>query len=340
MFKEALAKTVELLRVIPKWSPRLDEATAMFERHQAEYPDVEMELLPHVDPQRLTVEYDVLLEVSGGGIATLTYTPDEAVPWCVLHAEHSAANLVVTVNRRDFTIQQLLLSLKHAGRTPDMMDELIEAAFVDDALQAEEFSVSAVELQRAANSFRRSNGLSSASSTHKWLQERNLAHEDFENMIRQVVLRQKLKEKLVGNQEDAYFNEHRAEFELARVVRVTTRTEATALRLTMPTRASGDDLLARVRELAHTSGASDLQVFVGTVSRREVSSATGERLFAASTGAIVSTEDNEGVWEVIEVVKFHPAQLDRKTRHRIREVLFQKWLEQKRDTSRIIWHWM
>ena len=340
MFKEALAQTVELLKVIPKWSPRLDEAKALFARHQAEYPTVEMELVPHVDPQRLTVDYDVLLQVSEEGIAVVSFTPDEAVPWCALRAEHSAANLVVSVNQTDITVQQVLLFFKQTGHAPDLMDGLIEAVLVEEALQANDFSVSAEELQRGADAFRRINGLHTTSSTNKWLHDRNLEREDFESMMRHTVLRQKLKEKVVGNQLDAYFSEHRAEFETARVVHLTTSSEATVRYLTAPTSPGGGDLLAGVREAARTSGASGLQVSLDTVSRGELSSAVAGRVFAGLPGAVVGPEYNNGVWEVFEVMEFHPAQLDRGTRQRIGEMLFQKWLEQKREAARIIWHWM
>jgi putative peptide maturation system protein len=340
MFKEALAQSVELLKVIPKWSPRLDEAKALFARHQAAYPAIEMELVPHVDPQRLSVDYDVLLQISEEGIAAVSFTPDESVPWCVLRAEHSAANLVVSVNQTDITVQQVLLFFKQTGHAPDLMDGLIDAVLVEEALQANGFPVSAEELQRGADAFRRIKGLHTASSTNKWLHERNLDREDFERMMRHTVLRQKLKEKVAGNQVDAYFHEHRAEFESARIVHLITSSEATVGRLTAPTSPGGGDLLSRVREAARTYGASGVQVSLETVSRGELNPAATGRVFAGPPGAVVGPEYNNGVWEVFEVMEFHPAQLDRQTRQRIKEMLFQKWLEQKREAARIIWHWM
>src|SRR5262245_58731812 len=91
------------------------------------------------------------------------------------------------------TAGQLLRKLQRQGRLrPLVLEALAEEVVQEHARQAG-LSVSAAELQAAADVFRRGHGLSSAADTDAWLTSQGLSVEDFEASLEEPLLAAKVK---------------------------------------------------------------------------------------------------------------------------------------------------
>src|SRR6185503_2672264 len=150
-------------------------------------------------PGEERADYDVLLD-AGGGTLAVSWSADDASPWFVDHADHWAANNVVTVNRSSLTVQEALQVVRIAGTSyPDLHDLLIRDVLRREAMgDLEVIEVSAGEVQQAADDFRQANGLHSAEATHRWLVERGLSVRTFQGLLRGGVQARKARARVTA----------------------------------------------------------------------------------------------------------------------------------------------
>lgn len=337
-FREAVVRSIDLLITLPKWAPRLEEARTTFAGMRVEHPGVEMELLSHVDPQKSSVDYDVLLEHPSGGTVTVSFTPDDAIPWSVLQADHWALNLIATINGQHVTFQQALAMLRQDGGEHGFPDALVEAALLREALAEEPPAISTQELQATADAFRRAHGLTTAASTRAWMQRRGLTIDTFDELLRERLLTHTLAERVAGAGVERYFEEHQAQFAAALIARATTSDPRVADRLVTNAVRDGADLLSAGRTLA--AGGEDIRLFLGACRREELATALADAVFGAAPNQIVGPILDGRAQDVIQVLEHRPARLDPATRRSIRDLLFREWLAGKRAEATIIWHWM
>lgn len=329
-----LSHAVLLLRELPRGREDVGDARSRFEGFRATYPGVRADLLVDQPPGSRQVDYDLLLEHPEGGTVALSWRADDAIPWSVEYADHWAANHVVTVNNHGLTVQQALLFLKLvSSQSPDLMTEMVDQALIAQAIDENPPSVNKEELQAAADEFRSADGLYSADGTHRWLEETGLSVTRFAELLRRVIQRRKLEERVTKDQIQPYFQAHRESFDTVQFFRVDTQNKAVARRLVESPRKKSL-LLATHARLTGAEGGGLEGSLISRYARDLPSN-----LANAPPGKVVGPVAEGGGFWVAEVLQRQPARLDTQTHAAIRDQLFREWLAQRRHQATVRWHW-
>jgi putative peptide maturation system protein len=330
-----LARAVSLLRDLPRKREEVGAARRQFARFSAMYPKVQTDLLVDQPPGSPQVDYDLFLAHPDGGTVALSWQADDAMPWPVVHADHWAANYVMSVDNHHVTIQQALLFLKLAsGTCPDLMTEMVEQTLIAQAIGENPPPVSEPELQAAADEFRRANLLDSAAATHRWLKETGLSLPRFEELLRRLIQREKLEEQITKERIEPYFRAHRKRFEFVRFCRVDTADQSLAKRLISPARKKG--LLSIIGSVPAGMGDRDLTESLLSRYAFELPPA----LANAKVGKVIGpVAEGRGFW-VAEALQRRPARLDAETTAIIRDQIFREWLAERHNQATVCWHWI
>ncbi len=155
--------------------------------------------------------------------------------------------------------------------------------------------------------------------------------------LRDQVARAKLRQRVAAGREEAYFQEHLAGFERVQVARLYASDQDEALRLYEQLRQAPESFL-RVAQERFLAGGQDDGLFV-TLQRSELHREQAALLFAGEPGQVIAPVPSGEGYELMQVLRFLPAQLDDATRQQIRDALFEQWLEERRRTARVEWFW-
>lgn len=238
---------------------------------------------------------------------------------------HNLTTLSAAVSLGDVTLSlgDWLGSLRQRGRLrPLLREAAIEQFLVSRAVQAG-LTVSAEELQQAADAFRRQYGLLSAEQTHAWLGGEGLSVLDFEDVLERDLLIDRLKDHLTRGQIAAHFAANQAGYARAGLRLILVAREDEAREMLTQVNEGGDFAeLAR----AHSRHPSRAQGgLLGEVPRWQLPPAA-EAVFGARQGDVVGPVAGPEGFSLFLVESLTPAELDGPTTALIRQQLFDAWL--------------
>jgi putative peptide maturation system protein len=330
-----LAAAADLLRRLPRGRLETGPVREMVAEFNREHPDVGADLLVELPPGAPTADYDLLLADPRGGTLTLNWQADEGAPWPATQSDHWAANLVLTVNTTDLTVQDALLCLKLASdRQPDLMEELVNETLLGHEVRHAPPDVSSEEIQQAADRFRRARGLSSASTTLRWLAESGLSVDRFQRVMEALVQRRKMRDRVTVDAVEPYFHANSLDFEMVRFAEFRCDRAEPLLELTKAADPSG--LQARVGDWLMNYSCDNPSATIRQAWRRDAPA----ELRAAEVGELVGPcSDERGPWLAV-VMSREPAMLNKETRAAIGRELFDAWLSERRQAATIRWHWL
>ena len=341
-FGDLLQEAAALARELPRSYHDASEAQRRTTAWQEQHPDVRVDLLVDRPPGSPRAEYDLLLGDPAGGTLALTWREEDGLPWAVSYADHWAANYVVTVDDgrgagvdgQGITVQQALLALQMSAEAhPSILDELVSYQLLLQAIERERPATTAEELQQAADAFRRQKGLHSAAETLRWLEELGMPLAQFESMLEVTVQARKVRQQVVAERIDAYFEEHSAEYDRLRVLQV--RTPSLDVAEHLAARAHAVGLLAAAAPL-FSNVAVPVEISVGTGFARTLPA----ELRAAASGETVGPFLDDRSCQIAYVYGRQAASLDAETRAAVDEAVFQAWLAERRAAATVRWHWM
>jgi peptidylprolyl isomerase len=213
----------------------------------------------------------------------------------------------------------LLNRLRVQGR----LGPLVRAALAEQLMQEQArqagLSVTAEELQAAADAFRRAQGLYTAADTRARLAEQGLSVDDFEQGLEETLLAAKLKQHLAAASVSDYFSAHRAGLDVLQLGQVLVERDELARELVSQVRDEGRGL----EEVAREHG---LPVFRRRLFRKDLGGPLAEALASAGTGDLVGPVGTPEGFALVVVEERQQAELDAVTRRRIENELFGDWL--------------
>jgi putative peptide maturation system protein len=310
------------------------EARVAVERFAEGYPGVEIHLLVDQPPGSPWVDYDLLVSDGPAGTVALSWRADGGVPWSVRHTEHWAASFVVGVNGRYLTVQDALRALQYRTvARSDLLDELVDELLIAQALEEDPVPVGDEEIQRTADAFRRAHGLHSVVVFERWRQEVGLSEDAFIGWMRRMFERSKLSRRVAAPDVEAHFARHAKAYDTVVLARAETPDRALAQELFEDAAADG---LARVVERRLAAGdAPSVRVVV----ERLYVDQLPEAWRSTGPGQLVAPDEGPRGYAVAEFYVRTGAVLDRETRNRVEARLFRSWLDERRATAVITWHW-
>jgi parvulin-like peptidyl-prolyl isomerase len=240
----------------------------------------------------------------------------------------------------DLSLHDFLAFLRRQRRLGTfLLQALAEKRVVAAARQAG-LSVSPEDLQRAASLLRYRNGLISAEQTRRRLDNQWLSTEDFEQMLEQELLADKLARHLADDRLVGYFEEHRDRYARARLRMLVIAAEGVGRELKAHCEEEGKDFAELAREHSLHGPSRMVGGSIGVLPCYALPAAVAAAVFTAHPGDVVGPLPAEDGFRLFLVEELLPPELDEEARAAIRRELFDAWLGEQMKDVRIDLSWL
>ncbi len=236
---------------------------------------------------------------------------------------------VVTINNECITAEYFIKYLKLSNEFPYLLDKLIRHKVTVHAAQKQGVKISTKEVQRAADDFRRYMGLHRARDTQEWLDQMGVDLDDFENYITEQIYKRKIIKKLANEEAiQAHFKLNAPQFDKVDIKHIVIQGEGKARELEMIFEEEPDSFDEMVQEHSLDFETKAAGGFIGAVTRGVLPDEIEAKVFHAQSGDILGPFqiDDDGLYEIIQIVAFHAAELDDEARAEISEMIYEQWL--------------
>lgn len=339
--QEAAAETLGFLRALQAEAVRPAEARMRLQSLRRNHPQLAIDMLSEVEAFDGSVHYDVLLR-SGEGTACVSWCPERAVPWALRGVHHWKEGDLLRVNAHVMQVDAAVACLDFIWNEAATMERLVNMCVMQEELDREPIELSATDLQQAMDRFRAARGLFKAEDTRRWLDSRGMTHEKLERHAGETAIVPKLRERVTAGRVQEYFEHNRGEFDTVRVARITVAKADEAAALLQVLRSGAGDFFTVAQQLACAGATSQCLMhkpLFAAMARRDVPAAWHKPLFGAAPGDVVGPLRDEQGWSIVRVLAVQPAQWNEATQAAVAQLLFDRWLAERRAASRIEWCW-
>jgi hypothetical protein len=236
----------------------------------------------------------------------------------------AATNTRIKISDRD-----LIYEAKIAGRIPDLVRGIIRRKIIGQQAAKAGIAPSAVELQQSADRFRTLNQLASAEATNKWLQERCLSVDDFEDMVTQDLLSNQLAQHLFGDRVEQFFHQNFLDYSAVIFYEVILEDRDLAMEIFYSLQEGdlsfGDVAHQYIADPEHRRRGG----YVGAVARKQLRPEISAALFAAKPPQLIKPIITAVGVHLIQVAEIIEPKLDERLQHQILMEMFDRWLTEK-----------
>ena len=232
----------------------------------------------------------------------------------------------MTTNNPVISDRDLIYEAKIAGRIPELVRGIIRRKIIEQQVQKAGINPTIADLQTAADRFRLVNQLESAEATQKWLQDRFLSVDDFEDMVTQNLLSTQLAAHLFGDRVENFFYQNLLDYSGAIVYEVILEDYDLAMEIFYSIQ-EGDLSFADVAhqyisvpELRRKGG------YVGKVGRKQLRPEISAAVFAAKPPQLIKPIITAVGVHLIQVEEIIEPQLDDRLHQQILTEMFDRWL--------------
>lgn len=340
--QQVVFDTLECLMALIRDGVRPPEARARLQLVGKRYPGLGMNLLWEEEAYDKSVHYDVLLRLAEGATVSLSFCQPNAMPWPLRGAKRWTDAELLRVNEITLRVAQAMACLDFIWNDAPMMTRLIDLCLIQEEFDREPIDSTDAEIQAAMDGFRRAQKLYTVEATNQWMHQRSMTHEQLERLVTDNLALAKLRDRIAGDRVAGYFEDHRDDFDVARIARIEFSAEDDARRIgerlctgeiTFYEAAQSEFLMAAGRQKAE-----ETSLFT-CLRRRDGSGGLANAVFAAAAGSDVGPVQAGDRFVIARVLSFSRAQLDQQTQDAIKRVLFEQWLAERRRRARIQWYW-
>jgi putative peptide maturation system protein len=189
--------------------------------------------------------------------------------------------------------------------------------------------VSDEELQLAADDFRAAHELYEAEATEAWLAARRLTFADWESLIENNLLREKLCEAITAGKIEQHFAENKLAFDAAEISRLVVADEDIARELRVEITEEDGDFHSLARSYSIDGATRMAGGYAGKFKRADMEAIVEAAVFGASPGKVLGPFKSDDGWHLIKVETVHRAELDDALRETIKTQVFAEWLEER-----------
>ena len=237
--------------------------------------------------------------------------------------------IALEIDGESISLQDLLSVAKLRGFS-EFVDQAAEIVLIRQEAVARKIAISDEEFQQAADDFRLARDLHDVEATEQWLAANHLSYVEWEGLLGDDILRQKLRQLLVAGKVEQHFAEHRLSFDAAAISRLVLKDEGVARELRAQIVEDGADFHSLARQYSIDATSRPAGGYVGVVPRAEMEAAVESAVFGAQPGKTRGPIKTMDGWELIRIESLHPATLDEAMRENITSLLFKEWLSDRR----------
>jgi parvulin-like peptidyl-prolyl isomerase len=238
------------------------------------------------------------------------------------------------VNGEEISLGSLLRQAKFAGRL-EWVQAAVDAALVRQEAAERGITVSAEELQQAADRYRTERSLADSAATHAWLAARHLTVDDWVESLEEELLAAKVRVAVAGGRVEQHFAQHLLTFEWAVISHILVEEEGLAWELMAQIEDDDADFYALARRYSRDAATRHLGGYMGRIRREDLPAALRAAVFGAKPGEAVGPVQTRQGWRLARVEERHPPVLDDAIREQIAAQLWEEWLAARRKNSEI-----
>lgn len=285
------------------------------------------------------LHFDALVPGAAGTLS-MSWCPDRGVPWPLRGALRNSEADLLRVDGHTLKVATAIALMDLVWNNDDLVTRLIDAAIIHRQQASFAIGPSDVtdeQLQHAVDDFRRRRDLLTAEDTERWLAERGLDHRRLEIILADNLLRDRVRDRILGAEVAT------GPAEVAALDRIALEW------LAADGAAQAGALFARLRD-GETCIADELrrrflagapaEAACACLARRDLPADVAAHLFAAPVGTLVEPFELGGRYRVARVLAIAPADpADPATAEALREASFASWLAERRRAAAIEWFW-
>jgi PPIC-type PPIASE domain len=223
----------------------------------------------------------------------------------------------------------LIFEAKIAGKIPSLMRGIVRRQIVERHVKAAAIEPTPAELQAAADRFRLDNNLATIEVTEQWLNANLLSVDDFEYMIVQNLLTERLAQHLFADRVPEFFYQNSLDYCSATLYEAVLDCRNLAMELFYSLQ-EGDLSFADIAhqyiadpELRRRGG------YLGKIDRKQLRPEISAAVFAAKPPQLIKPIVTAVGVHLIQVEEIAQPQLDDRLHQQILTDLFDRWLSEQ-----------
>ena len=167
------------------------------------------------------------------------------------------------------------------------------------------------ELQLAVDELRYQRGLESAEKAQQWIRENNLELLAIQNGVNNMLLRNKLRNSIPQSEVDAYFAEHKLEFDRAELYSIRVDSEELAQEIYAQITEEGENFHLMAMEHSQDDATRPMGGYVGKLTRSGMTAEIEAAVFKAQPGDVIGPMETENGFNLFLVKDFYEASLEK-----------------------------
>jgi parvulin-like peptidyl-prolyl isomerase len=224
---------------------------------------------------------------------------------------------------------EFLEQLKRSCKLASIIQETVYHQIITDTARAEGIKTSDRELQEAADNFRLKYNLSDPKVTWEWLNKNYLTGDDFEQLIGESIVTDKLIQHLFGDHVEPYFYQHQLDFTQAALYEVVFDDFGIAIEEFYALVEQETTFAQVARQYIQEPNLRRQHGYQGVLSRTTLNSAISAAVFVSNPPEILKPIVVNKKTHLILVEEIIQPQLDEALRAQIINQLFSTWLEKQ-----------
>ncbi|MEN8189878.1 MAG: peptidylprolyl isomerase [Thermodesulfobacteriota bacterium] len=236
---------------------------------------------------------------------------------------------VLTIDNVQLTAQDVINFLKFNNEFEEIANRIISDKLTVLAAGQRGISVSDEELQGGADDFRRFAGMHRAKDTEEWMKEMNVSVDDFESFIKDLLLKNKMMLDITSDEAiNDYFRLHSPKFEAVDLKHIVIAGKDKANEIFALLEDDEDMFDELVIEHSIDEDTRFTQGRMMNVRRGTLGPDLEAKVFNASKDDLVGPVQlgDEDFFEIVQVLKFHPAELDEDIKMEVSKAIHEEWL--------------
>ena len=341
IFHKAVFDVLDYLFSLQQESIQPNEAHSRLQALRGRHTNLQIDLLAEKEAFDHSIHYDALLQCLGEGTISLSYCPERAIPWPLRGVHRWNEGDLVRVNENILQVHAAMACLDFIWDEGQIIDRLVDLCLIHEELERQPINLTDAELQESMDKFRAAKKLFTVEETMRWLERHGMSHEKLESYVSETAIVPKLRDRIASGRVESFFFEHQSDFDTAWVSRLDLMDEGQAHEFAKQIRTGTLDFNATAeRQFIKTADqAASPQTMFTIIERRHAEPALRDLLFATAPGELIGPVPLSTGYALIRVLAVNSAQLDDRTRAVIKDLLFQVWLNKRRQESRIEWCW-
>ncbi|OUL31111.1 peptidylprolyl isomerase [Nostoc sp. 106C] len=233
----------------------------------------------------------------------------------------------ITINNEDI-VHQIKLTCK----IPEIVEQILNRKVIISAAEEAGINVEVEELQKTADQIRLANKLNSADDTWAWLEKHSLSLDDFEEIIYQTIISNKLALYLFADKIEPYFFEHQLDYFSVVMYEVILDDEDLAIELFYAIQEGEVSFYDVAHKYIKDTELRRKLGYKGRVQRKDMKSEISATVFAAQPPQLIKPIVTSSGIHLILVEEIIQPQLDDNIRTKIFTELFSEWLKKKTES--------